>query len=302
MTGADMNEPRSVEQAAWHVSARMLEAYVGVDLDVARSASVEQHLLGCGQCRDALASISLADSASVEVLDALWLDVIDAVDRPRPSVSARLLWRLGVSDRVAAVVAATPALRWSWLASIVVALVFAVANAERSGGSDALLLVIAPLIPLVGIGTAYGAGVDPLHEVARAAPVAGSRIFLYRSLAVLLTSLPLVLVASFVLRLDGLVAVAWLLPALGLVGATLALSTWVPPRLAAAATGSGWLVLLGVLWTRSAGLVGHRFDSTSAFRPVGQLAFALLAVGGAAVFAARFEKFDRPDATRMEAR
>ena len=208
MTGADMSDPRSIEQPPWHVSRRLLEEYVGIDLDMARSASVEQHLLACSQCRGALSSIALDDADSVEVLDELWLDVIDAVDRPRPGMVGRLLQRIGVADHVAAVVAATPALRLSWFASIIVTLVFAAANTVRADGSDSLLLVLAPLIPLVGIGTAYGAGVDPLYEVARAAPLPGSRIFLYRSLAVLFSSLPLVLAASFVLRVDGLVAIA----------------------------------------------------------------------------------------------
>ncbi len=179
---------------------------------------------------------------------------------------------------------------------------FAVANAVRSEGSDSLLLVIAPLIPLFGIATAYGAGVDPLYEVARATPIPGSRVFLYRSLAVLCSSLPLVFAASSVLRVDGLVAIAWLFPALGLVGATLALSTWIPPRLAAAVAGAAWLVLLAAVWMRSVRLTGYRFDGTFAFQPAGQLTFGLIAIGGAALFIARLGQFDRPDEIRMEAR
>lgn len=285
----------------WHASTALLERYGALGLDTARSASVEQHLLSCATCRAELSSITFGDGVAAGELDDLWLDVIDAVDLPRRGMVGSLLERVGCRDHVSQIVAATPALRLSWLASIVLALAFAVGAALQAGADDAVLLIIAPLIPLAGIGTAYGAGVDPMHELVRAAPLPGSRIFLYRSLAVLATALPLTLAASVALRLDGWVALAWLLPSLGLVGATLALSTWMEPRLAAAVAGAGWLVVLVSVRIRSAGN-GVAFEALAPFRPAGQALFAGLGVAGALVFAMRFGRFDAPDARRSEVR
>ena len=51
---------------------------------------------------------------------------------------------------------------FAWLLGLPLAAIFAVVNAMRPQGSDGLLLVVAPLIPLAGVGTAYGAGADPM--------------------------------------------------------------------------------------------------------------------------------------------
>lgn len=295
-----MNGPTHSGLSAWHAPGDQLEAYVAMTLDVVRSASVEQHLLGCADCRSRLAGIARADAG--DELDALWRDVIDAVDLPRPSIVGRVLRRLGCSDTVSAVVAATPALRFSWLSSVAVALGFAFLMATGAGVDDAFLLVMAPLIPLLGIGTAYGTGVDPLHELARAAPLPGSRVFLYRSLAVLVTALPVVLAGSLLLPVDGTAAVGWLLPALGLAGLTLALSTWTEPRTAALAAGAGWLTVLAGTWVRASGVDGTRLASLSVFRPAGQVLSAVLAIAGAAVFSVRLERIDAPHEMPMEVR
>jgi hypothetical protein len=300
-----MNEPRSTRATEWHASEALLLEYTELRLDVARAASLEQHLLACASCRSSLASLSTDGAAGTierDQLDRLWLDIIDEVDRPRLGRVASLLVRLGLSERTMRVVAAAPALRLPWLGSVVGALAFAVLAARQPNGSDGVLLALAPLLPLVGIGLAYGSGVDPLHELARSAPMPQSRIFLYRSAAVLITALPLTLVASLVLRFDGLEAMSWLLPALGLVGATMALSTWVQPRVAAMATGGAWIGVLVVAWVRSARLDGSRLSTIFVFAPTGQLVFAVMAVAGAAVFFLRPGHLDQPDHVRLEGR
>lgn len=295
-----MNQPPST-RPEWHVPPDVAQRYVGLTLDSARAASVEQHVLTCTACRAQLAACTADDLTTAAELDALWLEVIDAVDRPRAGPVGSFLHRLRVPDDVARVIAATPALRLSWIASVAVVLSFAVANALRVDGSDALFLVLAPIIPLAGIGTAYGARTDPLHELSRATPMPGSRIFLLRSLAVLLTAIPLTFVAALALGVDGVGTMAWLLPALGLVGATMGLSTWMAPRVAASVAGLGWFAVLLGSWVRSARVDVAPLASTLAFRPAGQLAFAVLAVVGAAVFALRLTHLDEPGAPGAEA-
>ncbi len=295
-----MDDPRPLERPPWHASATLLADYAALGLDLDRSASVEHHLLACVRCRTSLADMSRADARTAHALDELWLDVIDAVDRPRPTVVGRALGRLGVADRVFRIVSAAPSLRGAWIISILVVLAFAFASAARPEGDEALFLILAPLIPLGGIALAYGAQADPLHELMQAAPLPSSRIFLHRSLAVLLTAVPLTLLASLTPPLRSLEAMAWLLPALGLVAATMALSTWTQPLRAAVIAGGGWVTVVLGSWFRSARLDGSALTSAFVFRPPGQLLFALLALAGAAVFAARLGRLDQPDAMRRE--
>lgn len=216
---------RPGRRAEWHVAADVLVAYVDQRLDPARTSSVDQHLLTCATCRAGVAtqvSVSVTDQ---DALGAIWADVIDDVDRPRVGVVERAMRRIGIHDHVARLLAATPALRLSWLAGVAVTLLFAAANAGRDGGTDDALLLVAPLVPLLGIATAYGRPVDPLFELVKASPLPASKLFLLRALAVLATAIPLALVASLLLPVDGWRAVSWLAPALGLAGLALALST-----------------------------------------------------------------------------
>lgn len=294
-----MTEP-TIPGSPWHASGPTLQAYVEGTLDVARSASIEQHLLACASCRLEVAGRFRTGEPSAVGSDDLWSSIIDEVDRPRLGRFASVVSRIGISEGTLRVLSATPALRFSWFAAMGAALVFAIASAVRPQGTDVLLLVLAPLLPLVGVGAAYGAGVDPMYELTRAAPMPGSRIFLLRSLAVLLTAIPLTLFASVVLPYEGPIAIAWLLPALGLVGATLALSTWTRPPYAAALAASAWLLLVGFSWVRSARL-DVAFTTTVAFRAPGQILFALLALAGTAAFGLRLRTFDQPDHLRVEA-
>jgi hypothetical protein len=295
MTEQPMDDSTPRRPPTWHSATDVLARYADLALDDARSASVEQHLLGCSRCRAQLASLWVGEPAGQAAHDAMWLDLIDAVDAPRPAALLSGLRRFGLPERIANVVAAAPSLRFSWLASMIVVLIFAVVSTAQAEANDALLLILAPLVPLAGIGTAFGAGVDPVHELVRTSPTPSSRVFLYRSIAVLCTALPLTVAGSLLLPFDGIAAIGWLLPALGLAGLTLALSTWIEPRVAAAAAGSSWLLVVLATWSRTARLDGPRMAATLPFRPAGQALFALLALAGCLVFWRRLERFDAPD-------
>jgi hypothetical protein len=95
-------------------------------------------------------------------------------------VAERLLVRLGVADHTARLLAATPALRGSWLLAVAVTLAFAVLAAWARPGPDAILafLCVAPLLPLAGIAVAYGPGIDPTYEIGLAAPLRSFRLLL----------------------------------------------------------------------------------------------------------------------------
>ena len=79
------------------------------------------------------------------------------------------------------------------------------------------------------VAVAYGPSSDPSYETVVAAPFAMVRLVLLRTLSVLVTSVPLVVVTGLVLPTSPIVAVAWLLPAAGFIAVVLTASNWVDP-------------------------------------------------------------------------
>ncbi len=96
----------------WHADAALLAHYAADELDDARAYSVEAHLMACETCRTAL-----GPAVSAARLDAMWAEVAERVDAPRPGIVERSLVWLGVKEHAARLLAATPSLRLSWLAA-----------------------------------------------------------------------------------------------------------------------------------------------------------------------------------------
>jgi len=214
------------------------------------------------------------------------------VDAPRRGRIERGLTRVGVPEHIVRVMGATPIMRRAWLVASVLALLFglAAANGERSAGDLTLLLALAPLVPVIGVGLAYGPGVDPAHEMTVVAPISGFRLLLLRAATVVGITVVLGGVASVFTADRGLIAAAWLIPALALCTATLGLSTWIPTRLAAAFVGATWLAVV-------IGFNSATDDAQQMFGPVGQIVSAVTAVAAGAVLYARRDAFDTLRAT-----
>jgi hypothetical protein len=122
--------------------------------------------------------------------------------------------------------------------------------------------------------------VDPTYEVGLAAPMSSFRLLLLRAIAVLVTSTAIALGVAMTFPGLPLTAAAWILPSLGLVATTLAVSTYVRPITAAVGVIATWL-FIGVLVTRA--------DSASAmFGPIAQLSFVvIIGIASLALFARR---------------
>jgi len=267
---------------AWHADREVLAAYRDGRLDVAGRWSVEAHLTSCAACR--LQARALVDPAQLRRLRAA---LIEAVDVPRAGVAERLLVRLGVPDHTARVLAATPALRGSWLLALTATLAFAVLAAWVRRGADATLwfLCVAPLLPLAGIAVAYGPGIDPSYEIGLAAPLRSFRLLLLRAASVLATSTMLAAAASVLLPGFGWGAAGWLLPSLGLTVCSLALATMVEPLRAVGVTAGAWVVAVAVT-------VALPSPSSVLFSPAGQVAFATLALLAGVVVLVRRGRFE----------
>ena len=265
----------------WHVAAADLRRYAAGTADIAVAASVEAHVVRCGAC-----AAALAPAVDTGRLDSIWAEVADVVDAPRRTPLERLLTAFGVSEATARLLAATPNLRTGWFGALGVVLVLALSITALGGreGDSTPLLLLAPLLPVIGVAAAFGRYADPAYDLTIAAPYSTLRLLLLRSAAVLVTCVALTaLVALLLPGAEG--TAAWLLPALGLTLGTLALATWWTPPVAAAAVGGTWTLLVAE--------VAHRRGLADLTSSPAQLTCAALAALAATVLVRRRRCFDQ---------
>jgi hypothetical protein len=268
---------------SWHADQELLDRYAGGGLDEVEGWSVEAHLMACPSCRG-----RLAGSVDRERLEGVWVQVVDTLDRPASTPIERVLRRLGVVDPTARLLAATPSLTLSWLLAVAVTLAFAVLAARGAREGLLLFLVVAPLVPVVGVAGAYGPWADPAYEIGLAAPMSSVRLLLLRVAAVLVASMVLAGVAALGLPQLGWMAVAWLLPALGLTLASLGLATVLPQLVASGLVAAAWLaVVMQLEASAPGGLV--------AFRAPGQWAFVVVIAVASLLLRWRREAFELPN-------
>ena len=273
-----------------HIDEQLLIGYCELSVTAAAAAAVEAHLMRCASCRAKLAALSSSVQDGLVNQQSMWDALLERVDRPTCSTAERLLGALRVRPDTARLLATTPALRLAWLAAVAFVATFAVAAARLDGDGPWLLLVIAPLLPVAGVATAYGPALDPTYEIGVAAPLSGLRLTLMRTLAVIATTLPLLAVAGLVSPGGGWVVFGWVLPSFALVAITLALSTAISPERAGVVVGIGWFVAVLVLIDR--GRTGEFVERSLVFSSSGQTVVAVVAVIGVAIVIARRTCFD----------
>lgn len=265
----------------WHVDQPLAQAYAAGTVAVPLAASLEAHVAGCGRCQ-----ATVGAAAPQARLGAVWAELVDKVDEPRSGWFERGLRRVGLAEGDARLAVSAPALRGAWLLSVAFLLTFAVLASQAPRVGPDLFLLLAPVLPVLGVGLAYGPWVDPTYETTLAAPFSSVRLIALRTCTVLVFTAGLAMVAGVLLPGTG-TAVVWLLPSAALVAVTLAMSAWVAPLLAALATSGVWLFGVYSLW-----LNNNSLDSVST--PAAQgLALVLLAVAVlSAVLAQRAHAYD----------
>ncbi len=220
----------------WHADESVLAGYVDGSLDALEGASVEQHLIVCSECRTRIRTS--VDAASLALT---WERVRDGIERPAQPAMIRLARRLGLTEPLSVLLTATASLRTAWLSSSLVALGFALVATRFSGG-DVLwpFLLVAPLIPVIGVSASYGPATDPLETLIVTSPYGRTRLILVRTVAVVGTCFPVAFLLGLALPGPQWVAAAWLGPAVALIPILLALAAFIGPRAAAAAIAIGW--------------------------------------------------------------
>lgn len=248
----------------WHIDDQMLALYMDGRLSEVPAFSLEAHVLACAHCRR-----RVSDGVDSQREEQIWQRLLDSVGQAEPPTGERFLSGVGVPAHVARLLALTPTVGLSWVLSVVAALAFAVFASQGTGGPMPFL-VLAPLLPVLGVAVSYGRRIDPLYEIGVASPVGGFRLMLVRSTAVLMTSLVVAAVAALGLPELRFSAV-WLLPALFLTVLTLILSTVMQTASAAVVASAIWVG--GVV---TAEVIAS--DPYIAFGVTAQLVFAVLAV------------------------
>lgn len=219
-------------------------------------------------------------------IEANWRAITFELDAPRPHLLERLLTRIGASSGTARLVAATPALRRSWAAALAVVVLLGLVAAGDSGGDVTAMLLLAPLLPVLGVALAYGPSVDPIHEIGVATPMRGLRVVMIRAATVSAIAVALVGGSALLVADTKLLAAVWLLPALAATGTAISLMTITTPRRAVMAVAVGWAVLTLAVQSATG-------DVLDVFGPAAQAVSVVVAAGVGLVLTRRREGFDR---------
>jgi Putative zinc-finger len=256
---------------SWHVPDAQLERFAaGPGLPTPTQWSIDAHLERCPDCRARLATVVPAEiGALVDEVQASLAELPLAPQRRRrfaPRVTGGLL-----VSRLAAC-----------LALLLAATLLDLAAADAA--SPSWVLLVAPVLPLVGVAASWSRALDPAHDLVAGTPAAGLPLLLRRTLAVLVVVVPAALLAGLVTG-EGDRA-AWLLPCLGLTAAALALGGVMD---LARAT---WLV--AAAWALGVAAPALALDETPALlEPAWAPAWAALAVFAAAAVALRRHAYRR---------
>lgn len=216
-----------------HITTALLDRYAAGEANIGADAlwAVEAHLEACPACRERLGRAVARQSPDTQaLLDRVHLRLTTEVDRsPRMPArrSPRALGRW-----------APPGL-WPRLAMTMLVLATAV-GLDLVGATPlptSLVLLVAPVAPLLGVAAVWSAGLDPAHELVVASPRAGLAMVLRRTLAVLVVVMPALTVAGW---LSGMSPARWLLPCLAFTSGALALGELIGLRWAAGVLGLAW--------------------------------------------------------------
>ncbi len=262
----------------WHVDPSRLEDYVDGRLDALAGASVEQHLLACADCRSAVTPLVEAPA-----LDLVWDRVEDGRPPSRPAVATiRAAARsLGLTEPASVLLMASASLRTAWLSSSTVALGFALVASMGHVRAECCwpFLVVAPLIPAIGVAVSYDHAAESLEMLIATSPYGRQRLILARTLAVLVTCLPVAFLLSLLLPGPVWVAAAWLGPALAMIPVLMAIASFIGPRPAAS--------MLAVLWSGLVLGATRRLPATWPIEAQQQAVFVLLAAVACVVLLVR---------------
>ncbi len=224
-----------------HASTRIIDCYArgldGTDLTADEVWAVEAHLEACRVCRERLAVAVAVQAPGVAALvGSVWAGLEPRLGAPVSRRRYRSVW---LSSWLA------PAMV-PWLGMVVsVALLALLLDLVGGGygfgsGRVSLVLLLAPVLPVLGVAASWSQGLDPAYELTASVPRAGLQLVLRRTASVLAVVVPALLVGGWATGVPGVTAAQWLLPCLAFTSTTLALGGVVGVTRAAVAVVVVW--------------------------------------------------------------
>ncbi|MFD5227970.1 zf-HC2 domain-containing protein [Streptomyces qaidamensis] len=221
-----------------HASMRIIDGYARGDTDIAADEvwALEAHLEACRVCRDRLsAAVAAQVPAVADLVGTVWSDL-----EPRLAATASVPRRRRRSAWLSRWLTPTMV---PWLAMAVgVTLIALLLDLAGTGFGDvSLVLLLAPVLPVLGVAASWSRGLDPAYELTASVPRAGLYLVLRRTASVLAVIVPALLVGGWV---TGVTAAQWLLPCLAFTSTTLALGGVIGVTRAAVALVAVWAAVI----------------------------------------------------------
>jgi len=223
-----------------HVPVELLDRYAaggsGLGADVVWT--VEVHLEGCAGCRARLGgAVTRQSPETVALLERVRAGLAAGVAHgPRMPARPR---RLSGWARWWATPALPPRLAMTVLV-VLVAVGLDLADGA-AGRFPSLVLLLAPVAPLLAVAAAWSHGSDPAHELVVASPRAGLDLVLRRTVVVVVAVIPVLAVGGW---LVGASPARWLLPCLAFTVGALALGEVVGLQRAAIGLAVAWVAVV----------------------------------------------------------
>lgn len=186
--------------------------------------AVEAHLESCAACRALLADAT--DPGTRDLVDRAAARIAAGIEAGPAPARHRRLRRTGVAARVL-----------PWLATAAGLMLAAVVFEQAFDRLPPLVLLVAPVAPLLPVAAAWSRRTDPAWELVATVPRAGLWLLLRRTLAVLAAVVPVLTVAGL---WTGHSPALWLLPCLAFTAGSLALGGLLGVDRAALALAVAW--------------------------------------------------------------
>jgi hypothetical protein len=226
-----------------HVPVELLDRYAGgsgLGADVVWT--VEVHLEGCAGCRARLGgAVTRQSPETAALLEQVraGLGAGVAHGHRMPARRRRLPGWLSGWARWWATPALLPRVAMTVLV-VLVAVGLDLADGA-AGRFPSLVLLLAPVAPLLAVAAAWSHGSDPAHELVVASPRAGLDLVLRRTMVVVVAVIPFLAVGGW---LVGASPARWLLPCLAFTVGALALGEVVGLQRAAIGLALAWLAVV----------------------------------------------------------
>ena len=269
----------------WHIDDDELAAYASGRAGPVMLSSIEAHLIACPSCRDALIghvhpTRDVAGNAG-GADDPVWAAIASRVDRgPRALARSTRLLHVSISSPPLAMMTAL-------LAALLVAFV-CIARLGEARYATSMLVSLGPIAPLVGARIAFGRRIDPAGTMAAAAPLAAGRVASARALVVTLAACVAGILVSPLTTIGVSHVAAWLLPAVALSAASVAIGTYVDSTVPTIALGMAWVGVVAA-WLNDVprAVRGLTIEGLATNQPAVQVALLLATFAAVAVVFAR---------------